>query len=197
MIFTRRPLTLAFLSAVIFTPTFAAENPGAHVHGQASMQVALEGERIDVIFETPADNLVGFEYEPKTEAERKAVEDARQWLTSTPLVNTAASDCRVDQASVSTSHDNHKDHRNHDDHGKHEDEAHPDGHGHHQKEAESHSEFEVSQRLICDGIEDANVVTPLLTKYPSITALSIDWVTENSQSNIRLEAGETRISLDR
>lgn len=201
MRFAIRPFALACLSAAVFIPAFAAENPGAHVHGQASMQVAIEGERIDVIFETPAANLVGFEYKPTTGAERKAMEEARQWLESTPLINTADSACRVAQASVTSSHDDHQDHDNH---GVQEEEHH-DHHGehtgehneHHQQTDESHSEFEVSQLLDCDATSGQNLVTPVLTKYPAITGLSVDWVNEDGQGNTRLEAGESMIRLGR
>lgn len=201
MTFALPPLALACLSAAVFTPALAAENPGAHVHGQASMQVAVDGGRIDVIFETPAANLVGFEYKPATGAERIAVEEARQWLERTPLINTADSACRVEQASVSNSHD---DHQGHEDHGEHEEEHHDDhgdhtgGHNkHHQQTDASHSEFEVSQLLVCDATSNQNLVTPVLTKYPAITALSVDWVNKDGQGNTRLEAGESRIRLGR
>lgn len=191
MILIKQPLALAVMAAAVLSPALASENPGAHVHGQASMQIALEGKRIDVIFETPAANLVGFEYEPKTGAEHKAVAEARQWLKSTPLVNTAASTCRVEQAAVSAFHDNNEGH--HDEH------HHSDHHEHerHQEVGESHSEFEVSQLLVCDSAPAENVVTLLLTQYPAITGLSIDWVSENGQGNTRLEAGETLVQLSR
>jgi hypothetical protein len=201
----KHSLALAVMAATFLNPAHASENPGAHVHGQASMQVASEGKRIDVIFKTPAANLVGFEYEPKTGAEQKAVAEARKWLTETPLVNTAASACRVEQATVNTTHDKnnhneHGDHHGHDDHhedhkgeGHHEDEE----HDHQAEETDSHSEFEVSQHLVCNGVPGENLMTPLLTRYPSINSLSIDWVTENNQGGTRLEAGSTEFRLSR
>ncbi len=185
MILIKQSLALAVIAAAVLDHAHASENPGAHVHGQASMQVASEGKRIDVIFNTPAANLVGFEYKPKTGAEQKAVAEAREWLTATPLVTTAASTCRVEQASVSTTHDkgNHNEHH--------------EEHDHQAEETDSHSEFEVFQHLVCNGVPGENLVTPLLTRYPSITSLRIDWVTENNQGGTRLDGDSTEFRLSR
>lgn len=54
--------------------TFVEE--GAHVHGVANLQVVVDGDALLLDFVTPAINLIGFEYEPKDEAEIAAVEDA-------------------------------------------------------------------------------------------------------------------------
>lgn len=189
MLFIQRSLSIIVIVITAFNPALASQNPGAHVHGQALLQVALEGERIEVVFETPAANLVGFEYKPGTDAERKLVAEVRQWLKSTPLVNTAASTCRVEHASVSTTLDQ-------DTHYKHGHDEHEGEHGH-DEDADSHSEFEVSQQLVCNVAPGENLVTPLLSRYPSINTLNIDWVTANAQGSTRLETGGTGFRLTR
>lgn len=43
----------------------------AHVHGAATMDVAVDGNDITFELSTPLDNLVGFERAPRTDAERE------------------------------------------------------------------------------------------------------------------------------
>jgi hypothetical protein len=43
----------------------------AHVHGVAEVNIVVEGKRVVVEFHTPAEGLMGFEHEAKTDAEKK------------------------------------------------------------------------------------------------------------------------------
>ena len=62
------PLAALFLTASIFAQQHRHE--GAHEHGSASLGVVVEGRTIHFEFEAPADNIIGFEHEPKTAADR-------------------------------------------------------------------------------------------------------------------------------
>lgn len=53
---------------------------GAHVHGDAKLQMALEGQRLDVIFEVPQQDVLGFEAETLTEAQKKTQAKATKKL---------------------------------------------------------------------------------------------------------------------
>jgi len=53
-----------------------AQQQHAHVHGQLKLDVAVDGPTVVIDMESPLDNIVGFERAPKTDAEKKAVEDA-------------------------------------------------------------------------------------------------------------------------
>lgn len=50
-----------------------AHEPGAHVHGTASLQVAIDGANLTLNLESPLDNLLGFEHAPRTEKQKAAV----------------------------------------------------------------------------------------------------------------------------
>ena len=43
---------------------------GAHEHGVASLNVALDGAELTIEMDTPADNLLGFEHLPRSAAEK-------------------------------------------------------------------------------------------------------------------------------
>jgi hypothetical protein len=55
---------------------------GAHVHGTATLAVALDGERLELQLDAPGDTIVGFERSPRDDAERTALADARALLAT-------------------------------------------------------------------------------------------------------------------
>jgi hypothetical protein len=65
---------VAFICATVAlgasSAAYAAE---AHVHGVARLDVAVEGEGLQLGFESPLDNLVGFERAPRTDREKQAI----------------------------------------------------------------------------------------------------------------------------
>lgn len=88
--------------------TFVEE--GAHVHGVANLQVVVDGDALLLDFTTPAINLIGFEYEPKDEAEIAAVEDAIASLIagdSLFVPNRAASCSLVSATAQREAHEHH------------------------------------------------------------------------------------------
>jgi hypothetical protein len=65
----------ALLAATAFAPA-QAQQQHAHVHGQLKLDVAVDGPTVVIAMDSPLDNIVGFERAPKTDAEKKTVEDA-------------------------------------------------------------------------------------------------------------------------
>jgi len=53
-----------------------AQKQHAHVHGKLELAIVIDGPTITIEMESPLDNIVGFERAPRTDAEKKAVEDA-------------------------------------------------------------------------------------------------------------------------
>jgi hypothetical protein len=75
----RRTTGLAIAAALIAAAPFLsaqAQQQHAHVHGQLKLDVAVDGPTVVIDMESPLDNIVGFERAPKTDAEKKTVEDA-------------------------------------------------------------------------------------------------------------------------
>lgn len=67
-----RLMPAAALLAVL--PHLAAVAGPAHQHGVARLDVAVEATRVSIAFETPLDNLLGFERAPRSAAEQRAAE---------------------------------------------------------------------------------------------------------------------------
>ena len=185
----RRSLRAAgsVLAISLLSPAaFGADNPGAHQHGHSQLQVAVEGDRLDLIFTSPAQNLAGFERDARTPEEEARLETIRKWLETNPLIDTASASCSVIDAvarqSGSDGDQQHQEH--HHDHDDHKDEG--------------HREYEISQQLNCQDLtaEDRfNAV--VMAQFPGIEVLSVQWVSEEGQGSVRLEGSQTGFSLQR
>jgi len=70
-----KTLSLSLAGLALALP-LAATAGGAHVHGLAQMDIAVEAKKISIALETPLDNLVGFERAPRTDSERKRADEA-------------------------------------------------------------------------------------------------------------------------
>lgn len=72
-----------------------AASTHAHVHGNAALQVALDGDKLTLELTSPLDSLVGFEHAPRTEKQQAAVRSMADKLhrPDTLFVPTAEAKC--------------------------------------------------------------------------------------------------------
>jgi hypothetical protein len=164
---------LAVTSILTASSLSASDNPGAHQHGHAELQLAIEGNQIDLTFTSPAYNLLGFEHRAPTEEQKALVIQTTNWLGETPLVDTAEASCTVMNAVV-----------------------HHQAGGDDHKDESSHSDFEVTQRLTCLNIDATEIFsTPLMVRFSVIEALDVEWIWQGGQGSIRLRYGDTGFRL--
>lgn len=92
-----KPALKAIIAAMLAAlPLLAlAHEPGAHVHGIAKLQVAVDGNTLTLNFESPLDNLLGFEHQPRSEKQKAAVRAMAQRLNqpATLFLPTPAASC--------------------------------------------------------------------------------------------------------
>jgi hypothetical protein len=94
---TRR-VTISSLLAILSVasmPSFSQGHGHTHLHGIASLQIAVDGSTLTLRLRTPLENLVGFEHAPRTEQQKKAIADMEQSLHMPPshFAPTAAAGC--------------------------------------------------------------------------------------------------------
>lgn len=79
------------------------ESHDAHEHGVASLNVGIDAGIVEIEFDSPAVNVVGFEHAPRTDAERAAASKAEHTLQNAGRLFVFDSDaeCRVTSAKVS------------------------------------------------------------------------------------------------
>jgi hypothetical protein len=76
-----RSLTVALTISLLSLITTAALAQGhAHVHGQARLDLVIDGDQLVLTLEAPLDSIVGFEHAPRTAAQRQAAEQALKAL---------------------------------------------------------------------------------------------------------------------
>ena len=72
--------SLPVVASLLMLTSVTAAQQSAHVHGIATLNLAMEGDELEIEFASPAGNIVGFEHEAVTAAERRAIRDAIEQL---------------------------------------------------------------------------------------------------------------------
>jgi hypothetical protein len=167
------------LSALLATaPALAADKAApeqhpAHQHGAASLQVSLDGRTLQIAFEGPADNLLGFEQAPKNDAQKKTVArvDGQLRQSSQLFVTPPAASCQPQPARV---------------------EMKLPAPG----SQETHSEIEVEWRWDCAKPEAlTHVDVGLFKAFPRLKQLSVQVVTAQGQKTAVLKPAAARLRI--
>ena len=91
----------------------------AHVHGIGTLNIALENQLLELQLESPAMNIIGFEYQPTTTADIQSVKAAQNKLSNAAelFAFSPAAQCRLTSVSIenallkgSGAHDHDHDH---------------------------------------------------------------------------------------
>ncbi|WP_315901603.1 zinc uptake protein ZrgA [Salipiger bermudensis] len=157
-----KTLRITAIAALLATPLFPAlaqeqRALGAHEHGVGTLDIAIEGGRIEIALRAPGADIVGFEHAAASEADRAAVTAALAKLED-PLQLFAlpeAAGCSVVSAHAELESDAFEHEDEHDeDHGHENEDAHDDhGHDDHAEEHDDHiaghSEFHAEYALDC------------------------------------------------
>ncbi len=191
----------------------AMAQQSAHVHGFASINLAIDGDELQIEFVSPAESIVGFEYEPSTAAERKAVADATALLRDPGKLFSlpASAGCKLHEVEAEQhtegEHDAQDEH-GHDEHAKHDE--HEDGHDEHAKHDEHedqhedhahdkangiHSEFHAHYHFDCDNPAISEIGLRLFETWPRIEKVRMQALTPSGQTGGNIEATDPVIRL--
>ncbi len=208
----RWPLSIV-ASLWVLTCAAAAQH-SAHVHGTAAINLAIEGEELEIEFVSPAGNIVGFEHEAVTPGERQAIRDAIEQLEEGNALFELphAASCSLRVADVEHGHqeeeeeeesaDGHGRGAQHDDHDEHEhaeaehEDSH-DEHGHTEEKADStHSEFHAHYHYECDGSPIREIGVRLFEHWPRIEEIRVQALTPTGQFGGVTKAKDPVIRLE-
>lgn len=165
----------------------------AHVHGLSELTIAMEGDSLEIQFESPAMNLIGFEHKATSNKDIGTVKKAESILSQPEsLFLMSGANCRqikttVDISSLIEEHDHHaephKDH--HDDHDDHKDNDNHKDHDDH----ESHSEMVASYSYSCKELTKiSSIKVALFDVFPGIHKINTMWVMDSKQGSATLTA---------
>ena len=80
-----KPITVLLTSLIAALSSFqilAVETLDSHEHGSANLNIAIDNKVIAIHFESPAVNIIGFEYQPNDEAQRSLISAAKSKLSN-------------------------------------------------------------------------------------------------------------------
>ncbi|MDR2452140.1 MAG: DUF2796 domain-containing protein [Candidatus Accumulibacter sp.] len=101
--------TMAFCACGLLgaccAPLVLAQEHAAHVHGEARLDVAQEGNTLSLQLESPLDNLLGFEHAPKNAAEEAQAKRMSETLRAADrlFAPTPAADCALESVTLESS----------------------------------------------------------------------------------------------
>lgn len=195
--------TLAIAQAIAVHVVWAGEHRqhGAHEHGVAHLNVAVEGNNLVIELFSPAANIVGFEHHPKTQAQKKQVKEAREKLGAAEMLfklPTQAQgrlvssnvDTNIDSDSADASY-HHEEAGIHD-----EDEQNALDHHNDEQEHSRHSDFKAQYQFFCDTPEKLAYLDVMLFQiFPGIQHIEVQILTDTGQSAKELTAKDYRITF--
>ncbi len=185
------PTSVAFLlSIVVAGPLMAAEREHeAHEHGHGRLNVAIEGNSMEVELVSPGADIVGFEHAPETQEDRAAVAKAVAMLKKGDalFVPPEGAACRLEDAEVTSAlidehYDDHDDHGHEEKHAGHEDEEHAEFHAHY------HFHCEHPDRLTHMDVKVFEI-------FPGARELDVQAISPKGQTAAELTPGAPRLTF--
>ena len=154
----------------------------AHEHGVASLNVALDGQTLEIQLQSPAMNLVGFEHEAKSEADKAKVAAARQHLEQPQALFALPIEAKCalqDSELDSPLFGGHA----------HEEHEHADEHG--------HSDIDASYRFACANAEALQTLElgSFFGTFPGTEKLEVQLIGPSGQQGAELTPSNSRMSF--
>lgn len=195
----------ASLVSLCLTPASAEGEKrelGAHEHGHSALNIAIEGNRIDMELIAPGADIVGFEHAAESEEDKAAVEQAEMRLGDPMSLFAFSADagCSLESASVEIEGEEH--HDEHADEAHAEEEHHEDGehaedeHDDHEGEA-SHNEFHAAYALTCstpDGLAGIDFAA-FFESFAGAEEIEVTVISEKGQSSYEVERDAAAMDL--
>lgn len=186
------------------------EHIGAHVHGVAALNIVLEGDDLDVMLESPAMNVVGFEHKPVSDEHFEQSHKALHTLKDIEWLVIDKGGCKVNEAEVAWQYasmvherfhnENGEEHKHeehkHEEH-KHEEHEH-DHAGHDHQDGGEHSDIDAKFEFHCQSPASVEVITVnLFDAFPRFEKLNVQWIVNDKQGASVLTPSSRQIVLDK
>jgi len=143
---------------------------GAHVHGHGKLDMALEGQQLEMALNVPGMDIVGFEHEAHSQEDKGAISKARESLAQGVKLFglPKAAHCKQLSSNVEISHEK----------------EHEKGHKH---EGE-HGAFQVSYQFECAAPQHLTSLqfAPFFTRFPNSHELDIAFISAKSQQKFEV-----------
>lgn len=177
--FALMPLSVALAS----DHDHAHDSLDKHEHGLATLNVAVEGNKLEIELESPSMNIVGFEHAANSPADKATAASARTVLEN-PLALfalPAAANCVVHEVEVESPLFGNDD----------ADEMHTDAKG------DAHSDIDADYELTCSKPEALSSLSlaPLFKQFPGTTKIEVQLIGPNGQKGAELTPASPAINF--
>lgn len=165
---------------LLFNPLSAAnhghehEQHAAHVHGEASLLVAVEENTVEIEFSSPAMNLLGFEHRPKNEEQQKQLLNVMEKLKQADLLFSlpAAANCRLTAIEVESPYEQQSGHDN------------------------EHTDFRAFYHYACPSTRQVKMLmVKLFKQFPLTETVEVQTVSSRGQNQADLQAEDNIVDL--
>ena len=181
---------------------------GAHVHGEAHLNLALDGKFLVLEFSSPGANVFGFEHAPRNHEEAERVEQGLKLMKQADqvFVLPAAAGChlgRVELGKMADEHDDHghdkhahKEQDHHDEHKHHDHEEHThEGHDHGDEDG-THMELKANYFYQCDKPELLNSLqVSAFRTFPAMEKIHLQLITPKTQKGKLLTPDNNHVNF--
>ncbi|MEZ4705714.1 MAG: DUF2796 domain-containing protein [Caldilineaceae bacterium] len=168
---------------------------GAHEHGAAALMIAWSGNEMAIDLQTPAYNVLGFEYAPTSDEEKAALAESVAALEAGTLLQFSPdAECTLVSASVQTGFSEEA----HNEEGHSEEGHDEEGHDEEAHSAETHSDIDVSYNLTCQQPENIASLdaSALFAQFPNFEEIEVQWVSDTQQSAAHLTPDNPVLSFE-
>lgn len=155
---------------------------GAHEHGVASLNAALDGQVLELQLQSPAMNLVGFEHAANSAADKAKVAAVRAELEQPVVLFALASGgCKATQVELQSPLFADQDHAHHHEH-KHEGE---------------HSDIQAHYRFNCANDNELKQLdlSEVFKRFPATEKIQVQLVGPSGQQGAELTPAQPRLSF--
>ena len=163
-----------------------------HEHGVGELNIAIDGSLAEFEFMLPGADIVGFEYEAKSDEDLAKIENALLVLENYEnlFALTKNSKCVLADLDYHLSGEEHDEHAD-EEHDEHADEEHEE-----HAEEESHTEFYAKYSFKCDDIKQLDKVEFSYFKtFPNSSELEVQFVSDIGSNAFEVEADKPVIIL--
>jgi len=163
----------AMLLALVATGAQAQTALEPHVHGEARLDVVLEGQALTLTLHSPAFNLLGFEHPAHTEQEKAALQalESAMRVPAHWIELPAAADCALSRVEIGQRHElTLEGHEQHEEN-EHEEDAH--------QVHDEHMDLNFDYRFLCAAPENLDrAQLTLFSRYPALESLEAQVITQ-------------------
>jgi hypothetical protein len=165
-----------------------------HEHGVGELNIAIDGSLAEFEFMLPGADIVGFEYEAKSDEDLAKIENALLVLENYEnlFALTKNSKCVLADLDYHLSGEEHDEHADE----EHADEEHADEEHEEHADEESHTEFYAKYSFKCDNIKQLDKVEFSYFKtFPNSSELEVQFVSDIGSNAFEVEADKPVIIL--